>query len=59
MDSATERDEAAELYAQAIELELRRDYANARKCYEQSLQLHEDEEVRSAYLRLLSIMGPM
>ncbi len=57
-DSAEDRNRAAKLYAEARELELRRDYEGARKCYEQSLQLHEDENVRAAYLRLLSAIGP-
>lgn len=59
MDSAENRNKAAGLYAQARELELQRDYAGARKCYEQSLQLYEDEKVRAAYLRLLATIGPM
>jgi hypothetical protein len=59
VDSAENRNKAAELYAQARELESRRDYVGARKCYEQSLALHEDEKVRAAYLRLLATIGPM
>jgi hypothetical protein len=59
MDTAEKRNKAAELYTEARELELRRDYAGARKCYEQSLALHEDEKVRAAYLKLLATIGPM
>jgi rubrerythrin len=58
-DMMDDRNKAAELYAQARELELGRDYAGARRCYEQSLKLYEDEEVRAAYLRLLATIGPM
>jgi len=57
-ESHEDRERAAELYRKARELELRQDYAEARKCYEQSLRLHEDEIVRTAYLKLLASIGP-
>lgn len=59
MNSAENRRQAAELYAQARELEMRRDYVGARNCYEQSLRLCEDKKVRAAYLRLLATIGPL
>jgi hypothetical protein len=59
--SDTERDriKAAELFSQARKLEKQRDYTGAQKLYKKSLQLHEDDEVRNAYLKLLSALGPM
>ena len=50
---------ASVLYSQAREFELRRDYAAARKLYEQSLRLYEDEAVLEAYSRLLATIGPL
>lgn len=58
-DSTEDRNKAAELFMQARELELKEDYKGARKCYEQSLQLHEDEQVMAAYLELLATIGPL
>ena len=57
--SDPEREQAAELFAEARELEERKRYAEARGRYQASLRLHEDEEVRAAYHRLLSAIGPM
>lgn len=59
IDAEPDRIKAAELFSRARKLEKQRDYVGARKHYEQSLQLHEDDEVRNAYLRLLSALGPM
>lgn len=42
----------------ARERESRGEYAAARRLYEESLELNEDAEVRKAYLKLLSILGP-
>jgi hypothetical protein len=50
---------ALELYAEARRLEALAQYHVARKRFEESLALHEDAEVRAAYLRLLSMIGPM
>jgi tetratricopeptide (TPR) repeat protein len=55
----TSRIEAVELYKKALILEKRNDYSGARKYYEQSLDLYDDEEVQTAYLRLLSVIGPL
>lgn len=56
-----ERDEirARLLCAQARAREAGGDYAAARRLYEQSLMLREDADVRKAYLKLLSKLGPM
>jgi hypothetical protein len=53
-----DRDRAARLYAEARRLEERKEYSAARERYEQSLALHDDEEVEAAYLRVLSALGP-
>lgn len=57
-DSIDRRKQAVELNAQAVELQSQRKYYEAAKYYEKSLELNEDEEVRTAYLRLLAIIGP-
>lgn len=57
--SDAESKQAAELFAEARELEERKRYTEARGRYQESLRLHEDEEVRAAYHRLLSAIGPM
>lgn len=58
-DTQSDRIKAMELFSQARKLEKKRDYTGAQKLYEQSLALHEDNEVRNAYLKLLSALGPM
>ena len=50
---------AAELYRQARELHERQEYSKARPLYEQSLECHEDAEVRAAYMALMATIGPM
>jgi hypothetical protein len=55
----TSRIEAAELYKIALNLEKQNDYFGARKYYEQSLDLYDDKEVQKAYLKLLSVIGPL
>jgi hypothetical protein len=55
----TAHQRAAELYRQARELHAREDYWKARELYEQSLECHEDAEVRAAYMALLATIGPM
>jgi hypothetical protein len=57
--SDAERERAAEFFAEARELEERKRYTEARGRYQESLRLYEDEEVRAAYHRLLSAIGPM
>jgi hypothetical protein len=57
--SEQERGKARILYTLARECEARGDYAGARGLYEQSLKLHEDADVRKAYLKLLATLGPM
>jgi hypothetical protein len=57
--SNEERERAAELAARARELFDRMEYREARPLYEESLRLHEDPEVREAYHRLMSAVGPM
>lgn len=58
-DTEPDRIKAMELFSQARKLEKQQDYTGAQKLYEQSLELHEDDEVRNAYLKLLSALGPM
>jgi hypothetical protein len=55
----TARERAAELCRQARELHEREEYWKARPLYEQSLECHEDAEVRAAYMALLATIGPM
>jgi hypothetical protein len=57
--SDTDRQRAAELYAQALRLHEEKDYYAARGRYQESLRLHEDEEVREAYMRLMATIGPL
>jgi uncharacterized membrane-anchored protein len=54
-----ERERAAELAARARELLDRQEYREARPLFEQSLELHEDPEVRAAYMQLMSALGPL
>lgn len=54
-----DRRRAAEFFVEARRLEAERDYRGARKCFERSLRLHEDQAVRAAYLKLLATIGPM
>ncbi len=54
-----DRIKAAELYAVARKLEVERDYDGAIRNYEQSLQLYEEEEVKTAYFELLATIGPL
>lgn len=58
-DGEQDRGKALTLYTLARERQARGDYAVARELYEQSLKLCEDAEVRKAYLKLLSILGPL
>lgn len=58
-DGERDRGKARILYTLAREHEARGDYAAARELYEQSLKLHEDADVRKAYLKLLATLGPM
>jgi len=57
--SEEDRRRAAELAAQARELHERQQYLQARPLYQESLKLHEDEDVRRAYSKLLATIGPM
>ena len=57
--SDEDRAKAAELAAEARELHANKDYYAARELYEQSLRLHEDEDVRVSYSRLMATIGPM
>ena len=57
--SKSRRALAAEFYALALHHEKEHDYMKAYDYYQQSLKLHEDEEVKKAYLKLLSIIGPL
>jgi hypothetical protein len=59
MTSQEDRDKAAELAARARELHERKEYYEARPLYQESLRLHEDEDVRRAYSRLMATIGPM
>lgn len=54
-----DRERAAELYRQGLALHEQGEYRRARLYYERSLRLVEDEEVRAAYFKLLSAIGPM
>lgn len=54
-----DRERAAELAAEAREHFDRQEYREARPLYEESLRLHEDPDVREAYMLLLSALGPM
>jgi hypothetical protein len=57
--SEDDRRRAAELAARARELHERREYLQARPLYQESLRLHEDEDVRRAYSKLMATIGPM
>lgn len=50
---------AAEYYKLALHAENQKDYTIACQYYQKSLKLYDDKEVRKAYLKLLSIIGPM
>lgn len=50
---------AAEYYTLALLHEKQHDYMKAYHYYQKSLKLHDDKEVTKAYLKLLSIIGPM
>ena len=50
---------AAEYYAIAVDHEKKYEYMKAYHCYQKSLKLYDDKEVTAAYLKLLSIIGPM
>jgi hypothetical protein len=54
-----DRRRAAELAARARELHERQEYLEARPLYQESLRLHEDEDVRRAYSKLMATIGPM
>jgi hypothetical protein len=54
-----DRERAAELAARARALFDAEEYREARPLYEESLQLHEDPDVRAAYMLLMSALGPM
>jgi hypothetical protein len=56
--SASDADRAAELAERARELHEQFQYYEARPLYEQSLELHEDPEVRAAYRKLMATIGP-
>ena len=57
--SEADRRRAADLYAEACRLHAEKDYYAAQERYEESLSLHEDEEVREAYNRLMATIGPL
>ena len=59
MSSEEDRRRARELADEARALASRKQYELARRRYEASLDLHEDEQVRADYQRLLSALGPM
>jgi hypothetical protein len=54
-----DRRRAAELAAEARALHADKDYYAARGRYEESLRLHEDEDVRADYQRLMATIGPL
>lgn len=58
-NSEKRRTKAAEYYALALHHEKQHDYMKAYQYFQKSLKLHDDEEVKKAYLKLLSIIGPM
>jgi len=58
-NSEENRIKAAELYAQACELEAQRDYDGAINSYMQSLRLYDDPLVKAAYFKLLATIGPL
>ena len=53
-----DRIKATDLYHEGLKLEREYDYRGARRRFEQSLELCDDEEVMAAYLRVLSAIGP-
>lgn len=59
MTTEDDRQKAAELAARARELHERKEYVEARPLYQESLRLHEDDEVRRAYSKLMATIGPM
>ena len=54
-----DRDRAAQLYAEGREFERRKEYHEACERYEQSLDLHHDDEVKAAHMRMLATIGPL
>lgn len=50
---------AAALYAEGRAAEKARDYRTAKRCYAESLELHDDPKVRAAYDALTAATGPM
>ena len=59
MTSPQDREKASELAARARELHERQEYVEARPLYQESLRLHEDEDVRRDYSKLMATIGPM
>ena len=57
--SEADRRRAAELHTKARQLHSADDYYAPCELYEESLRLHEDEEVRQAYARLMATIGPL
>ena len=51
--------QAREFYEIGIDLEKERDYNGALINFQKSLDLKEDEEVRKAYNKVMSALGPM
>jgi len=58
-NSKSRRALAAEFYALALDHEKKHDYMKAYDYYRKSLKLHKDAEVTKAYIKLLSIIGPL
>lgn len=54
-----DRPRAAELAAEARALHADKNYYAARDRYEESLRLHDDEDVRADYQRLMATIGPL
>jgi len=54
-----DRAKAAKYYALALQHEKQLGYKKALLYFQKSLQLHDDKVVKKAYLKLLSIIGPM
>ena len=50
---------AAEYYGMALHHQKQHEYMRAYDYYKKSLQLHDDGDVKKAYLVLLSIIGPL
>jgi tetratricopeptide (TPR) repeat protein len=54
-----ERVEARKLFEAARDHFARGNFDEAKQCYERSLRLCEDSDVRAAYLEFLATIGPM